>query len=80
MQLRLRAFSRTFLHPDAEVRHAMRWYGQMGRRVWPFEIWSYLFRERRSSKGKTLAAFWGAPQDEEEYAMRKSVGSKEFAS
>ena len=29
---------RTFLQPDRGLRHAMRWYSQIGRRVWPYEI------------------------------------------
>jgi anaerobic magnesium-protoporphyrin IX monomethyl ester cyclase len=50
----------------------MRWYTQMGRRVWPFEIFNYLFRDRRLTDGPTVAEFWGAPQDAEEEAMSAS--------
>jgi anaerobic magnesium-protoporphyrin IX monomethyl ester cyclase len=35
LQGRPKALWRTFLHPDRGLRHAMRWYSQMGRRVWP---------------------------------------------
>ncbi len=38
MQTRPSALYRVLLHPDRGVRHAMRWYTQMGRRVWPYEI------------------------------------------
>jgi anaerobic magnesium-protoporphyrin IX monomethyl ester cyclase len=70
VQLRPRALRRVLAHPDRKLRHAMRWYTRMGRRVWPHEIWSFLFRDRRLKHGPTLAEFWGAPQDAEEEAMR----------
>jgi anaerobic magnesium-protoporphyrin IX monomethyl ester cyclase len=69
VQLRPRALRRVLLHHDQKIRHAMRWYTRMGRRVWPFEIWAFLFRDRRITHGPTLAEFWGAPQDREEEAM-----------
>jgi anaerobic magnesium-protoporphyrin IX monomethyl ester cyclase len=69
MQTRPRALYRVLLHPDRGVRHAMRWYTQMGRRVWPYEIRNFL-RDRREWNGPTVAQFWGAPQDREEEAMR----------
>ena len=47
----------------------MRWYTQMGRRVWFREVWGFLARDRRIQDGPTLAEFWGAPQDEEEESM-----------
>src|SRR5215831_6091921 len=34
VQLRPKALWRTFLQPDPRLRHAMRWYTEMGRRVW----------------------------------------------
>jgi anaerobic magnesium-protoporphyrin IX monomethyl ester cyclase len=40
----------------------------MGRRVWPYEIRSFL-RDRRLKDGPTVAEFWGAPQDSEEESM-----------
>jgi anaerobic magnesium-protoporphyrin IX monomethyl ester cyclase len=45
----------------------------MGRRVWPHEIWNFLFRDRRTGNGPTLAEFWGAPQDAEEESMRATT-------
>ena len=69
MQTRPSALYRVLLHPDRGVRHAMRWYTQMGRRVWPYEIRNFL-RDRRERNGPTVAQFWGAPQDREEEAMR----------
>jgi hypothetical protein len=46
----------------------MRWYTQMGRRVWPHEILGFL-RDRRLKHGPTVEQFWGAPQDSEEESM-----------
>jgi anaerobic magnesium-protoporphyrin IX monomethyl ester cyclase len=69
VQLRPKALWRVLAHHDRKIRHAMRWYTRMGRRVWPHEIISFLFRERRVKHGPTLAQFWGAPQDAEEESM-----------
>lgn len=69
LQGRPKALWRTWLHPDPRLRHAMRWYAQMGRRVWPYEIATFLFRDRRTTTGPSVAAFWGAPQDAEEEAL-----------
>lgn len=38
MQLRPRALGRWLFHPDPELRHAMRWYYRIGRKVWFHEI------------------------------------------
>jgi len=70
VQLRPKALWRVLAHRDAKLRHAMRWYTRMGRRVWPHEILSFLFRERRVKHGPTLAEFFGAAQDAEEESMR----------
>jgi anaerobic magnesium-protoporphyrin IX monomethyl ester cyclase len=51
----------------------MRWYAQMGRRVWLFELRNFLFRDRRTSRGPSLEEFWGTPQDAEERSMRAVV-------
>jgi len=68
LQTRPKALYRTFLQPDPGLRHAMRWYSQMGRRVWPHEIFEFL-RTTLTQDGPTLRAFWGAPQDSEETSM-----------
>jgi anaerobic magnesium-protoporphyrin IX monomethyl ester cyclase len=68
LQCRPKALYRTFLQPDRGLRHAMRWYSQMGRRVWPYEIFHFL-RDPLVKRGPTVAQFWGAPQDEEETSM-----------
>jgi anaerobic magnesium-protoporphyrin IX monomethyl ester cyclase len=58
----------------------MRWYTKMGRRVWPHEVLSFLFRDRRMSNGPTLGQFWGAPQDTEEEAMTSKQNERSIAS
>lgn len=69
LQCRPKALYRTFLQPDRRLRHAMRWYSEMGRRVWPFELRNFFLRDRRVKNGPTVAEFWGAPQDAEEQSM-----------
>lgn len=69
LQARPKALYRTFMHPDPVLRQSMRWYAQMGRRVWLHELLDHL-RSRLTDRGPTLAQFWGAPQPEREYAMR----------
>jgi anaerobic magnesium-protoporphyrin IX monomethyl ester cyclase len=72
VQTRPSALYRVFLHPDLGLRHAMRWYTQMGRRVWPYEIWNFL-RDPLLKSGPTVAEFWGAAQDAEEESMASAV-------
>jgi anaerobic magnesium-protoporphyrin IX monomethyl ester cyclase len=66
LQCRPRAIARVLFHPDPGLRHAMRWYTRMGRRVWPYEISNFFFRDRRLRNGPTLAQFWGASTEPEE--------------
>jgi anaerobic magnesium-protoporphyrin IX monomethyl ester cyclase len=47
----------------------MQWYTRMGRRVWPFEIYNFVVRDRRASSGPTVEELWGAPQASEERSM-----------
>jgi anaerobic magnesium-protoporphyrin IX monomethyl ester cyclase len=72
VQTRPRALYRVFLHPDRGLRRAMRWYTQMGRRVWPYEIWNFL-RDPLQKDGPSVAEFWGAAQDAEEESMASVV-------
>lgn len=83
LQCRPKAIWRVLFQRDAGLRHAMRWYTQMGRRVWPHEILEFL-RARRLRWGPTVREFWGAPQDAEEQAMtaarpERRVGRREAA-
>jgi anaerobic magnesium-protoporphyrin IX monomethyl ester cyclase len=67
-QLRPRSLRRFVWNPDPKIRHAIRWYYRMGRRVWIHEILNFVFRDRYEADGPTLGAFLGAPQDHEEEA------------
>ncbi|HEY2135712.1 MAG TPA: magnesium-protoporphyrin IX monomethyl ester anaerobic oxidative cyclase [Xanthobacteraceae bacterium] len=70
VQTRPRALWRLVAHRDPKIRHAVRWYYRMGRRVWFHEIRNFIFRDRRLREGPTLEQYWGAPQDAEQEAMR----------
>jgi anaerobic magnesium-protoporphyrin IX monomethyl ester cyclase len=69
LQARPKALYRTYLQPDHELRHAMRWYTSIGRQVWPYEIYRFL-REKLIHNGPTVGELWGPPQDHEELPMR----------
>ncbi|MBK7857063.1 MAG: magnesium-protoporphyrin IX monomethyl ester anaerobic oxidative cyclase [Archangiaceae bacterium] len=68
LQARPRALRRLFF-ADAGLRHAQCWYTQMGRRVWPHEVWGWLFRDERVTNGPTLEEFWGESLAHEEESM-----------
>lgn len=74
LQLRPRTFWRQFLHPDPEIRHAMRWYGHMGRRVFLREIWQFVLSDNRHL-GPTVAEFWGGEAQLEEIALDRNPQS-----
>ena len=67
-QLRPRALGRWLWNPEPKIRHAIRWYYRMGRRVWIHETIAFFFREQRRDDGTTLRMFGGLPQDHEEEA------------
>jgi len=72
VQSRPKAIWRLLTYPDAKIRHAQRWYYQMGRRVWVHEIMGFLFRDKRKKKDmQTVRAFWGEAQLSEEEALVK---------
>ncbi len=56
-QLRPKSLLRLLAHPDPVFRAGMRWYSSIGRRVWPYEIWQWLFYDHRTRYGPTLAEF-----------------------
>lgn len=70
LQLRPRAVWRVLFHRDRKLRHAMRWYTRMGRRVWFHELKHWFFHDHRISNGPTLQEFWGAPQEAEEEPLK----------
>jgi anaerobic magnesium-protoporphyrin IX monomethyl ester cyclase len=61
VQLRPQSLWRVLAHPDPGLRAAMRWYYRIGRRVWPHEIWRFLFKDRRTEIGPTLGEFLSPP-------------------
>ena len=69
IQARPKALFRTYLHPDPVSRHGMRWYSRIGRKVWFSEVLEFLTSTRHVKKGPSLAAFWGAPQADEQEAL-----------
>jgi anaerobic magnesium-protoporphyrin IX monomethyl ester cyclase len=68
-QLRPKSLWRVLALADPEQRKAMRWYYRIGRQVWPYELWHFIFRDRRIAYGPTLQRFLGLPQDGEEEAL-----------
>ena len=56
-QLRPKSLFRLFAHRDRGFRAAMRWYYSIGRKVWAYELWHWLFLDRRTRRGPRLAEF-----------------------
>lgn len=69
-QLRPKALMRLIWHPDPKIRHAIRWYYRMGRRVWIHEILEFVLRNRARPSGRTVFDHLGAAHDHEEEASR----------
>ena len=68
-QLRPRALRRWAWNRERKIRHAVRWYYRLGRRVWFYEWREFLTRPPRRD-GPSLRAFSGEAQDAEEEASR----------
>ena len=71
MQMRPKALARILFHACSDYRHAMRWYTQMGRRVWFHEVFEFLFRTPLHKNGPTLRDFMGSSLANREYALDK---------
>jgi anaerobic magnesium-protoporphyrin IX monomethyl ester cyclase len=56
-QLRPKSLYRLLAHPEKRFRDGMRWYSSIGKRVWIFEIWQWLFHDRRTRYGPTVGEF-----------------------
>ncbi|MDB6053404.1 MAG: magnesium-protoporphyrin monomethyl ester anaerobic oxidative cyclase [Verrucomicrobiales bacterium] len=56
-QLRPKSLLRLLAHPEQRFRAGMRWYSNIGKRVWLFEVWQWLFHDRRTSNGPTVGQF-----------------------
>lgn len=72
LQGRPKAVWRMLFHRDADFRQSMRWYSQMGRRVWFHEVVEFVFRGGRVKDGPTLREFMGASLEDREYALARS--------
>ena len=79
LQARPKALWRSYLHPDPEIRHAMRWYTRMGRRVFLREVGEAL--RRRLRPGPRVSTFLGAPVAEQALQKRlaPAISKKERA-
>ncbi|MFO1251795.1 MAG: magnesium-protoporphyrin IX monomethyl ester anaerobic oxidative cyclase [Inhella sp.] len=73
LQLRPKALRRLLFHPDPVQRHSMRWYSQMGRRVWFHEVLDFLFKTRHLRQGPCLRDFLGPSLAEREYVLERPV-------
>lgn len=73
MQLRPKAILRVLFGKDRHVRHAMRWYTRIGRRVWLHEVFEFLFKTRSVQNGASLREFAGESLHEFEDALAKSA-------
>ncbi|EGF91848.1 magnesium-protoporphyrin IX monomethyl ester anaerobic oxidative cyclase [Asticcacaulis biprosthecium C19] len=73
MQTRPKALWRLLTFRDPKLRHAQRWYYQMGRRVWFHELFGFLFRDKRLKQGPSVEAFWGESLEAHEEALAKPV-------
>lgn len=76
MQMRPKALLRLLTLPDAKIRHAQRWYYQMGRRVWFHEVFGFLFKDKRLKKGPSMKTFWGASLETSEESMSRPARRK----
>ena len=75
MQLRPRALLRVLFGKDRHVRHGMRWYTRMGRRVWFHEVLDFVRGKRLRDSTLTLRRFLGESlaENEESMARRRPV-------
>ena len=56
-QLRPKSLLRLLFHRENRFRAGMHWYSSIGKRVWLYEIWQWLFFDHRTSLGPSLAEF-----------------------
>lgn len=58
LQLRPKALKRLFFHKEARLRSAMRWYTNIGRRVWFWELYQFFFVTKLTSDKVKMKDFW----------------------
>jgi len=59
MQTRSKALKRLFFHKEKRLRSAMRWYTNIGRRVWFWELYQFFFVTKLTKEKITLGEFFG---------------------
>jgi anaerobic magnesium-protoporphyrin IX monomethyl ester cyclase len=82
-QLRPRSLMRVLAHPDHGFRSAMRWYYSIGRRVWPYELWHWLFLDHRTRRGPLVAEFLSAGRAAREHlspALPRQIEGRDWPS
>lgn len=58
VQLRPKALKRLFFHKEARLRSAMRWYTNIGRRVWFWELYQFFFVTKLTRDKVKMKDFW----------------------
>jgi anaerobic magnesium-protoporphyrin IX monomethyl ester cyclase len=58
VQLRPKALIRLFFHKEARLRSAMRWYTNIGRRVWFWELYQFFFVTKLTREKVKMKDFW----------------------
>lgn len=58
VQLRPKALKRLFFHKEARLRSAMRWYTNIGRRVWFWELYQFFFVTKLTKDSVKMKDFW----------------------
>lgn len=76
LQARPKAVGRMLFHRLPEYRQAMRWYSQMGKRVWFSEVFEFIFKTKHLKNPPTLNEFFGKSLSEREYALQIKKGDK----
>lgn len=71
MQMRPKALLRVLFGKDRHIRHGMRWYTRMGKRVWLHEIVEFMFSKRLTDSKLTLRNFLGESLHHQEESMVK---------
>lgn len=58
MQARPKAIMRWLFHKDKRLRKAMSWYNNIGRRVWFYEWFQFLFYKKMATQSIKINEFW----------------------
>ncbi|MEA2027967.1 MAG: magnesium-protoporphyrin IX monomethyl ester anaerobic oxidative cyclase [Campylobacterota bacterium] len=58
VQLRPIALYRLIFYPDKKIRDSIKWYYRVGRKVWFYEIYHFVFKNSIVKNGKELSELW----------------------